>query len=201
MMDGSTSEMSIGLRNARPDDARALAELIAIAGAGIPQWLWSGMVEPGEGVFDVGERRARRDTGGFSWTNAVVAEHGGAVVGMLLGYPLDVDDSDPADLPPILRPFLELERHVPGSWYINAFAIFEPLRSKGIGARLLSAATDRALKAGCPEMSVQYFSENPRAGAFYARHGFTETASRKLPEPSICSHGGDTVLLLRKFGG
>lgn len=85
-MKDATPETSVHLRDATPDDARALAELIGIAGAGIPQWLWSAMAEPGEEVFDVGTRRARRTSGGFSWRNAIVAENDGAVIGMILGY-------------------------------------------------------------------------------------------------------------------
>jgi GNAT superfamily N-acetyltransferase len=188
---------TVTLRDATPDDARALSELIAIAGAGIPEWLWSRMAEPGESIFDIGERRARRDTGGFSWTNAIVAEHREAVVGMILGYPLELDDSDLDNLPAILRPFVELERLVPESWYINAFALRDGWRSRGIGARLLGAATARAQKAGCRTMSVQTFSATPRSAAFYQRHGFTRVDARSLPEQSPCHHRGDTVLLIR----
>jgi GNAT superfamily N-acetyltransferase len=188
---------AVTLRDAAPDDARALAELIAIAGAGIPEWLWSRMAEPGESIFDVGERRARRDSGGFSWTNAIVAESRGAVVGMILGYPLEPDESDLDELPAILRPFVELERLVPGSWYINAFALREAWRSWGIGARLLGAATARAQKAGCRTMSVQTFSATPRSAAFYQRQGFSQVGARPLPESSPCRYRGDTVLLTR----
>jgi ribosomal protein S18 acetylase RimI-like enzyme len=186
-----------GIRDARPDDALALAELIAIAGAGIPEWLWSGMAGPGQTPLDVGVRRAMRDQGGFSWRNAIVAETGNRVAGMILGYRLEPEDGDLTDMEPIFRPFLELEQMVPGSWYINAFAVFEPWRSRGIGARLLAAATERARAAGCVEMSVQTFSQTPRSEAFYIRYGFRRIATRALPEPSICAYGGDTVLLTR----
>ena len=47
-------------RRATPDDAHALAELIDFAGEGLPSYLWARMAEPGEGVWDVGRRRARR---------------------------------------------------------------------------------------------------------------------------------------------
>jgi GNAT superfamily N-acetyltransferase len=188
---------AVTLRDATPDDARALAELIAIAGAGIPEWLWSEMAAPGEAVFDVCERRARRDAGGFSWTNAIVAEHRGRVVGMILGYPLGPGDGDLETLPAILRPFAELELRVPGSWYINAFALREGWRSRGIGARLLAAATGRAIAAGSRQMSVQTFSATPRSEAFYRRHGFVRIDARALPDPSPCRYRGDTVLLVR----
>mgnify|MGYP000444830854 CR=1 FL=1 len=186
---------STGIREARPADARALAELIAIAGAGIPEWLWDGMAEPGETPLDVGIRRAKRDQGGFSWRNAIVAEVDREVVGMILGYRLEPEEVDLAAAEPVLRPFLELEQMVPSSWYINAFAVFQPWRSMGIGTRLLTAAIERARTAGCSEMSVQTFSRTPRSVAFYTRHGFARVSARALPEPTICAYGGETVLL------
>lgn len=138
------------VRDATPADARSLAELIAIAGAGIPEWLWAQMAGPNEDILDVGIRRAKRDEGGFSWTNAVVAEVDGSVIGMILGYPLENEDEDLDQLPQILRPFLELERRVPGSWYINAFALYAPWRGRGIGTRLLAAASIRKFECACP---------------------------------------------------
>ncbi|MDZ5699984.1 GNAT family N-acetyltransferase [Chelativorans sp. M5D2P16] len=187
------------IRDAVPGDARMLAELMAIAGAGIPQWLWSSQAAPGEAPIDVGTRRAMREEGGFSWRNAIVAEREGAVVGMILGYPLEADETDLAEIDPLLRPFIVLERLVPGSWYINAFAVFAPWRSTGIGARLIDAARDRTRALGLARMSVQYFSENPRAGAFYARHGFVETASKALPDNDVCTYRGDTVLMVAQI--
>lgn len=189
-------ENTVSLRDATPEDARTLAELIGIAGAGIPQWLWSTMAQAGESVLDVGEQRARRKIGGFSWTNAMVATHGDTLIGMILGYPIGADDSSLADLPPILRPFVELERLVPGSWYINAFALFEPWRNRGFGSRLLDATKARARAAGCQPISVQTFSATPRAEAFYLRHGFCRVDSRPLPQPSPCHYDGETVLLV-----
>lgn len=199
MLQSVTLGRKILVRDATPADARSLAELIAIAGAGIPEWLWAQMASPNEDVLDVGIRRAKRDKGGFSWTNAVVAEVDGSVIGMILGYRLEDedDDEDGDQLPEILRPFLELERRVPGSWYINAFALYTPWRGRGIGTRLLAAASKRARDLGCRQMSVQTFSETPRSEAFYERHGFRRMDSRRLPTPSPCHHGGDTVLLLR----
>lgn len=42
------------IRDAGPGDARPIAELFAIAGAGIPEWLWSEMADAGESPLDVG---------------------------------------------------------------------------------------------------------------------------------------------------
>lgn len=186
------------IRPATPSDARSLAELIEIAGGGIPGWLWSQMAEPGETPLDVGERRARREQGGFSYRHATVAEIGGAVAGMILAYRLDaVDEEEIAAAPDLVRPFLELEREVPGSFYINAFAIYEPHRGRRLGTRLVEATFGHAEQAGCSTLSVQYFSQNPRAGVFYERHGFRFVAERKLVAHPACRYDDRTVLLVR----
>jgi ribosomal protein S18 acetylase RimI-like enzyme len=194
----SNETQEIQIRAARPDDARDLARLIEIAGAGIPTWLWSGMAEPGESPLDVGTRRAMREEGGFSYRNAIVAEAGGAVVGMILAYRLPpLGEEDISGAPEILMPFLELEQEVTDTWYINAFATDEAFRGRGLGSRLLDATLETAKAAGCSQASVQYFSENPRAGTFYRRQGFREVAARRVvPNPAF-KYTGDTVLLVR----
>ena len=75
-------------RKATADDALALAELINFAGEGMPLYLWEKMAEPGETVWDVGQRRARREEGGFSYRNAVLSEQDGRVASVLIGYAL-----------------------------------------------------------------------------------------------------------------
>jgi hypothetical protein len=79
--------LELPFRRATPDDAHALAELIDFAGEGMPSYLWARMAEPGEGIWDVGRRRAKREEGGFSYRNAVVLEEGGRVAACLIGYP------------------------------------------------------------------------------------------------------------------
>ncbi len=46
---------------ATPDDADALAQLIDMAGEGLPHYLWARMAGPGETAWDVGRRRCRPD--------------------------------------------------------------------------------------------------------------------------------------------
>ena len=104
-----------GCRAAIPDDAQALAELINFAGEGLPLYLWGRMAEPGETAWEVGQRRARRDVGGFSWRNATVSEQGGSVAACLIGYALPnaPEPLDLAETPPMFVPLEELERLAP----------------------------------------------------------------------------------------
>lgn len=115
----------IQTRQARASDARALAQLIDTAGEGIPHWLWSQWCEGGQTPLDVGESRAQRETGGFSYTNAVVSLKDDEVVGMILSYPItEAPTDDPNTLPAPIAPFVALEAKSVGSWYVNAL-VFE----------------------------------------------------------------------------
>src|SRR3990170_1423562 len=153
-------------RDARKDDARALAQLIEIAGEGIPTYLWTQQAGAGRTALDVGTERAAREDSNFSYRNAVVAHVDGKVAGMLLAYLLAAPSAEDLaalpHVPPLLRPLVELEHRVPGSFYVNALAVFRPYRGHGIGGALLDIARQRARQVRCPRLSVQVFAENQR---------------------------------------
>ncbi|MFC3227918.1 GNAT family N-acetyltransferase [Marinibaculum pumilum] len=190
------------LRPARPADARALAKLIDIAGEGIPHHLWSGMAQPDESPLDVGAARARRDEGGFSWRHATVAESEGAVAGLMLGYPIEApsaaDRAAVPDLPAVIRPVVELEHEVPGSFYVNALAVLPGRRDAGLGYRLMAAAEARAKAAGLERLSIQVFSQNAGAVRLYRRLGYVEADSRPVLDHPCQPYYDGRVLLLVK---
>ena len=190
---------SLMLRAARKDDARALAELIDIAGEGFGTYLWSQAAGPGETALDVGMRRAQRDEGGFSYRNATVAEIDGNIAGLLLGYRLadPYDTGDLERLPALVRPLVELESVAPASWYVNALAAFPEFRNKGLGTRLLAEAERIARKAKAPSLSIIVAEANEGAKRLYLRIGYAEAARRRLvPFPGL-PHGGDWLLLTK----
>ena len=88
------------------------------------------MPHPASRCSNSGASGRARDSGGFSWRNAVVAEIGGEIAACLVGYRLD----DPyelgglADTPEIVRPLVKLEAKAPGSWYVNVLATFPEFR-------------------------------------------------------------------------
>ena len=188
------------IRPARKTDAPLLARLIDIAGDGIPSYLWESAAESGESAMDVGRRRAERDEGGFSWTNAHVAVIGGETVAMLLGYrqPDKLPEIDFSEIPGFLHPLLELESLVPGSWYINALAVLPEHRGEGLGSRLLAQADGLAARARATTISLIVDDANEAAKRLYARHGFAEIARRPaLSIPGREAHA-DWVLLGRR---
>jgi hypothetical protein len=88
----------LSFRPATNVDAAALAVLVDIAGEGMPAYMWSTLKASGQSVLEFGRERAGRDTGGFSYKNAVIAEIGGEIAATLIGYRLD----NPYDLEAVL---------------------------------------------------------------------------------------------------
>ncbi len=188
---------SITMRPATPEDAAAMARFIDMAAEGLPHHLWSGMALPGEDPWAVGAARAARDTGGFSWTNATVLEADRTVVGCLVDYrlPEPPEPFDPAALPPMLVPVLELEALASGSWYVNVLAVAPRWQNRRLGARLLDHAEARGRQAGCTATTLVAADANTTARRFYARQGYREVATRPMVKETWQGHGQHWILL------
>ncbi len=194
------SQLPAGLRRATTDDAVDMAELVNIAGHGLPLYLWGKTARPGQSAWDVGRERARHGTGGFAYRNTVVREVDGKVGACLIGYglaekPEPIDD----DIPSMLIPLLELENEVPGTWYINVLAAYPEYRGQGFGSELLDVAEQLASEAGCRGVSLITSDSNAGARRLYERTGFEECATRPIVKEEW-EHSGDTwVLMLKKL--
>jgi ribosomal protein S18 acetylase RimI-like enzyme len=193
------TDSTVILRPARKSDARVIAELAQIAGEGIPAWFWAQDAAPGEDLLAVGARNVLSETENFSYRNAHLAEVDGAVASLLLAYRLPDADA-PVDLdqyPAFIRPLIELEQEVPGSFYLNMLATFPAYRNRALGSRLLQHANTLAGQAGCDTLSLQVFEQNPGALRLYLRHGYRPVARRAVvPHPSH-HYRGELVLLTR----
>jgi ribosomal protein S18 acetylase RimI-like enzyme len=194
--------MPLRLRPATRDDARDLARLIDIAGEGFGTFLWEQAAGPGETALDVGERRAQREDGGFSYRNATLAELDGKVAGLLLGYRLadPYDTGNLASLPPMVRPLIELEAQAPGTWYVNALAAFPAFRNRGIGTVLLARAEVCAEETRAPGLSIIVADQNEGAKRLYRRNGYSAVERRPVvPFPGF-AHSGDWILMTKAAG-
>jgi ribosomal protein S18 acetylase RimI-like enzyme len=189
-------------RPARKEDARALARLIDIAGEGFAKHLWTQAASPGESALDVGTRRAEREDGGFSYRNATVAEIDAKIAGLLLGYRLadPYDTGDLAALPDLVRPLVELESQAPGSWYVNALAVFPEYRGAGLGSQLLAEAGRLAQWSGAKTLSLIVADQNESARRLYERTGYRVASRRPLVAFPGSQHEGDWVLMMKPIG-
>jgi len=194
-------ELPAGYRVARPEDAFSMAKLVDIAGEGLPFYLWTGMASDGQSPWDVGQERARRESGGFSYRNTIVREYSGQVVASLVGYSLD-DEPQPTDysnMPPMFVPLQELEDMAPGTWYVNVLATFSEFRGKGYGSELLSLAEAIARECAKRGLSIIVADTNTRARSLYERLGYREQAQRPMVKEKWQHPGENWILLLKKI--
>ncbi|MCW5715244.1 MAG: GNAT family N-acetyltransferase [Bauldia sp.] len=190
----------IVIRPAATADAAHLAVLVDIAAQGLAVRMWQGLAAPGQSPLDFGRARALRETGGFSYRNAFLAEADGAVAGLLVGYPLMGGAVDLSDVPPLVRPMTELEAEVPGHWYVNVLAVYPEFRGRGIGGRLLDHADAVGRAASPVGMAIIVAASNDGARRLYRRHGYGQAGSRpSVPDPAL--HDPGAWLLLRKPHG
>lgn len=190
---------SLAVREAAASDAEALARLINLAGEGIPNWLWTQQCVEGQTPLEIGIERAQRRSGGFSYTNAMVAEQSGAPIGMVLSYAIDeAPDVDPDDLPAPIAPFVALEKRSVGTWFINALAVFAEGQNSGVGTQLLHAAEGIARAKGYAAMSIQVYAQNTGAVRLYERLGYKRVASEPVRlHPCPPYYTGEVLLLIK----
>ena len=183
---------------ARIEDAPALAQLVVMAGHGMPLLVWEDMREPGEDVWDVGARRAAREEGQFSYRKARVIRQDGKVISSLVGYPLDevVPDAELDDLPPLFRPLVELENEAVPSWYVNVLATFPEARGKGAAKALLEDAEAQARALGQTRMSIITSDDNP-ALKLYEHVGYRQVTHRPVMRDGWETKSEEWVLLIK----
>ncbi len=193
--------MNTAIRKAKVDDAPRLAELMNMAGEGIPAHLWGRMAGPDEDVMRFGAQRVARAEGGFSYTNAYVAVCNGAVAGMLLGYRLpDPYEAGPLDeIPDVVRPLVALEALVPGSWYVNAVATDSAFRGHGIGHKLMEWAEQLAKVSDSGALSLIVAEENALARRLYENLGYETSARRPIVPFPGGPHTGDWILMKKEI--
>lgn len=166
--------MTIRLRPATLDDATDIAALTSIAGEGLPEAVWKGMVHRGETPLDAGARYAARMEGKFSWKNATVAEINGETAGMMISY-VTASQPEPLteDMHPIIRPLTLLENQALETRYIYVLATYEQFRGNGIAHCMLEDAEAHPGKRG---VSVITTNRNAQRLAFYEEMGYRDIA-------------------------
>jgi len=189
------------LRAATPDDAAAMADLVNFAGDGLALHLWGKMAEPGQDAWEIGRQRARRESGGSSYRNTVVAEEDGEVVACLIGYPLP-DAPEPIDyatMPPMFVALQELENLAPATWYVNVVAAYPGHRGRGLGTMLLGVADALAADTARKGLSIIVSDANTGARRLYERTGYKQIATRPAVKEGWANPVNDWVLLVKRL--
>jgi len=176
-----------------------MAELVNIAGDGLPLYLWGKLARPGQSAWDVGRERARLGLGGFAYHNTVVREENGKVAACLIGYPLaDGPQSLGADALAPLAPLNQLQAIVPSSWYVNTLATYAEHRGKGFANELLRVAEMLASDSHIDNMSLIASDANAGARRLYEKNGYVEHATRPMVKEDWQHTGRNWVLVIKK---
>ena len=187
------------IRQGMPEDADVIADGIVEAGDGIFEHLLDGLL-PGIGAGDLIRMAVVDPDSCFNYRNALMAERDGGLCGLLLGYPAEaygLPATARAFIPPKrLKPVQPLlDSRIPGSWYVNTVLIAPEHRGRGVGRRLLQAATGIARGGGAECLSLHVWADNEPIVAVCARAGFEQTAVIEVPKTGRLRHGGQMLLM------
>lgn len=170
-----------------------------MAGEGLPFYVWSKMAAPGQSPWDVGRQRAMRETGSFSYRNAIVREEAGEIVACLIAYGLKDDpaSSNHSQIPPMFAPLQQLEDMAAGTWYVNVVATYPGHRGRGHGQALMAVAENAARKAGYRGLSLVVADANVTARRLYEGLGYAEEAQLPMEKEDWQHPGSNWVLYLK----
>jgi ribosomal protein S18 acetylase RimI-like enzyme len=184
-------------RSATPGDARSLAELVNMAGEGLPLYLWQRIAQPGQSAWEIGCERARRKSGSFTYRNAVVRLVDDEVVACLIGYPLEdqAPATDYSAMPPMFVPLQQLEDLAPGTWYVNVLATRPELRGRGYGRELLAVAESLCRETRKQGLSLIVADSNAGARRLYQANGYREIATRAMVKEGWQNPGREWILM------
>ena len=174
------SHATITLRKAVVADAAERAVLDDMAGNGLPSWLWqrSANTKAGDTALAFGRRMMMEEMPPWGWRNSVIAQAGGRIAGMVTSYRMPVDTGEPGENEPVLKPIFELMSQAAGQWYVDALAVYEEWRGRGVGAALLSNVMEQAAGNKCESICLIVSSDNVPARGLYERNGFRQEVER-----------------------
>jgi ribosomal protein S18 acetylase RimI-like enzyme len=189
-------EAKYTLRPARKSDCRRIAELYRVSSDGVADYIWSKLAEPSEDVLDVGCRRYEREGTPFSYENCKMVELQGAVVGMLVAFPMEIDQ-EYVESDPVLVPYSTLEEDQ--SYYVCGMAVDVEHRRKGIGTGLMVEAERACRDLGLRKLSLIVFEQNGEARRLYERFGYIEKRRHTVIPHPLIHYTGDALLMVKEL--
>ena len=184
-------------RPAQKSDCRAIATLYSISSDGVADYIWTTLAEPGEDLLDVGQRRYERENSAFSFQNCTVATVNDNIVGMVVAFPMEVDENAASEEDPVLAPYSKLE--LDDSYYICGVAVLPTYRNRGIGQQLLALAEQQASTKGLDTLSLIVFEQNEGAKRLYDRLGYREVAREAIVPHPLIHFTGDAILMAKRL--
>jgi GNAT superfamily N-acetyltransferase len=191
----------IVFREARPDDAFALAELSIAAGDGMYEFLLESMA-PAPMLAGLMARGMKLEEGGLSWRRCFVADDKG-VVGMVNAFPavwLRQQEQDilPADRVRVLEAIDQAQDWE--SFLVNGIAVRATHRRRGVGKRLLGWALEQAQQQGFARVTANVWADNAAVRGLFAGEGFVVERQIEVAAHEALRHTGGCLLLGNRLG-
>lgn len=196
---------SIAIRPATAADAPALAEYARLAGHGLMELYYHGLI-PGQTVNQsIAARRIGNGESFNHWSRWSVATGSGAeALGGLNCFAHSVFHDSPPD--PLLSGWQmdltaglwDMEMALAkGTFYLNMIAVNPEARGRGLGNILMAECLNRARAEGFSRVTLCTYEEDAGLMAFYRRHGFTVIGRTPIPSHPMLEYGGEWVLMAR----
>ena len=185
----------VKFRPAEKIDCHTIAALYRISSDGVADYIWTKLAQPGENLLDVGQRRYERENSLFSYQNCTLAILGATIVGMLVAFPMFVDETAEPETDPVLAPYSKLEEH--NSYYVCGVAVFPEYRHRLIGSQLMHLAEIQAVIKGFKKLSLIVFEQNVGAKRLYERLGYQEVDREAIAPHPLLHYSGDAILMVK----
>jgi ribosomal protein S18 acetylase RimI-like enzyme len=189
----------IDYREARSDDIDAIAELMHLAAGGISDFLLSKLVL-GLSVTKLIAIALRDDQANFHFSNILVAEMDGKVVGVVHFYP-----ANEHAIPDVMRTFVPKKRlavfeafyasKVKDSFYIHAIAVHPKFRNFSIDTDLFKFCKDMAIASGYDYLSAHVWQGNKISLNNLKMAGFVEIEKIAIEPHKLLPYKKGMVLL------
>lgn len=191
--------MDIGYRSAVSADSETIAQLICVAGGGLYEFLFDGLI-PLLTAADVLARAVSSERETISYRNCVVAFSltSGEVFGAANAFPVDELKEERYRLLPTgrrehIRSMLQMQDW--GSMFLNAIVVGERCRRNGVGSQLVDWSEIRAREAGLDRLSLHVWADNTAALKFFRAKGFVALrVAAVAPHPRLPHLGGSILM-------
>ena len=189
----------IKFRPAEKADCLTIASLYSISSDGVADYVWTKLAEPEEDILQVGKRRYERENTFFSYQNCTLATVENTIMGMLVAFPMFVDENAEPEEDPVLAPYSKLEEN--NSYYICGIALFPEYRNQGVGTKLMELAETHAHAKGLKKLSLIVFEHNAGAKRLYDRLGYQEVTREAIVSHALIHYTGDAILMVKTLEG
>jgi GNAT superfamily N-acetyltransferase len=198
-MEKALAQRRFPIRRATSSDTRQIAKLANMAGGDTLSFILHG-IDPTVKAIRTYREMVAVPTGMCSYRNCLVAVSRGVIVGLANAFPARFIEGETADaaLTPreeLLRPRTELND--PTSFLLNNIAVVRSYRRLGVGAALLAAVVDDAMRQSFPSVTLHVWADNTEAIAFYRAAGFKKVRHADIPWHPDLPHTGGSLLMMR----